>query len=429
MLYALVRPLARIGISVYFKKIYLSNVDRIPKDKPVILACNHPTAFLEPCILACFLDRPLYYLVRGDFFKKTINNFLLRALHMLPIYRKKDGNYKALKANYATFDACYDALKANRTLMIFPEGHAVAEYRLRPLHKGLGKIAMGIFEKYPDIEDVYVIPVGVNYSNVFQFRSEVMIDFGIPINARSYYEQHKEQPVHGVNAILNDLSEAMKEQMIIVGEPSHDVLGNQMLELNRSRFSEASASVLSDDRSLLQGQQAIANAVSELDNEERVALEKAVERYHIGLLKHGVTDKALYGGEKPISKLYLRWAAWSLPAGLGILLNRALINYLEKTVQKKARRTEYYPPMLIAFGIAVYLLLTLVFLLLAILISPWLLLFIPIMLGSAYAWMRFRAYTHELLQEQQRRKIPPARMEALLKQRSELLSKLLSYSS
>jgi glycerol-3-phosphate O-acyltransferase/dihydroxyacetone phosphate acyltransferase len=125
MLYAFVRPLAKIGISIFFRRIYLTHTENIPKNKPVILACNHPTAFLEPCILACFLDRPLYYLVRGDYFDKPIYNFLLRALHMLPVYRRRDGDYSRIKDNFATFDACFDTLKKNKTLTIYPEGRTL----------------------------------------------------------------------------------------------------------------------------------------------------------------------------------------------------------------------------------------------------------------------------------------------------------------
>ena len=70
-LYPIVRPLAALAIKTFFRKIHLSNMDRVPSDRPVILAANHPTAFMEPCILACYMDRPLHFLVRGDFFSKT----------------------------------------------------------------------------------------------------------------------------------------------------------------------------------------------------------------------------------------------------------------------------------------------------------------------------------------------------------------------
>ena len=72
MIYSFVRPIAAYALKIFFRKIYFTNRDRIPKGKPLILAINHPTAFIEPCILACFLPIKLHFLVRGDLFKKPL---------------------------------------------------------------------------------------------------------------------------------------------------------------------------------------------------------------------------------------------------------------------------------------------------------------------------------------------------------------------
>jgi len=80
MLYFLIRPLARLAILIFYRKVYFTNRDRIPAGKPVIMAVNHPTGFVEPCILAVFTREPLHYLVRGDLFRKPLFNFLLRSV-------------------------------------------------------------------------------------------------------------------------------------------------------------------------------------------------------------------------------------------------------------------------------------------------------------------------------------------------------------
>ncbi|MEL6973183.1 MAG: hypothetical protein AAFO02_23670, partial [Bacteroidota bacterium] len=78
MLYAAVRPIATVGLKYYFRRIDLANAERIPKNAAVILAANHPTTFIEPCVLACFLEEPLNFLARGDFFKNKIAAKLLK---------------------------------------------------------------------------------------------------------------------------------------------------------------------------------------------------------------------------------------------------------------------------------------------------------------------------------------------------------------
>jgi 1-acyl-sn-glycerol-3-phosphate acyltransferase len=140
MLYPLTRPLARITLSVFYRRIYWINANRLPRDRPVILASNHPTAFIEPCIFACWLDRPLHFIVRGNLFRKAWAARLLRDLHMIPVYRKKDGGMEEIKKNFSSLAEAEQVLLQNRTLHILAEGHTVHEKRLRPLRKGAARL-------------------------------------------------------------------------------------------------------------------------------------------------------------------------------------------------------------------------------------------------------------------------------------------------
>lgn len=423
MLYAFVRPLAKIGISIFFRRIYLTHTENIPKDKPVILACNHPTAFLEPCILACFLDRPLYYLVRGDFFKKEVYNFLLRALHMLPVYRRRDGDFSKLKDNFATFDACFDTLKKNKTLMVFPEGHTVLEYRLRPLKKGVGRIVMGFFEKYPEIEELYVVPVGVNYTDAFRFRSDVMLEFGRPMRMKAYYEQYKNSPNEGVMAILKDLYPAMKEEMIVVEEPRRDILANRLLELDRARRSDHLWPVLSRDEQALRSERAVAKSVNALPEDQLKAMEKKMDHYLIQLSRHGITDHTLLRGNRKLTSHYLKAALFALPAFLGYWLNYPFINTARTTVNKKVKRIEYFSPVLIGTSIGIYTTLFLFLILLGLFINWWILLLIPLLFFSGLAYIAYDHHREIIRQERKRRKISEPRQQELLKMRMEFLLK------
>ena len=58
---------------------------------------------------------------------------------MLPIYRKRDG-VDTIEKNQKTFEDCYDILKNNGHLIIFPEGNhnskktKIIKKRYRELH-------------------------------------------------------------------------------------------------------------------------------------------------------------------------------------------------------------------------------------------------------------------------------------------------------
>ena len=78
MLYFFLKPLVQIALKVYFRNIYISGRENIPINKPFIIAMNHPTAFLEPVIMAANLKKPVHFLVRGDHFNKSFYRFLLK---------------------------------------------------------------------------------------------------------------------------------------------------------------------------------------------------------------------------------------------------------------------------------------------------------------------------------------------------------------
>ena len=152
MLYAAVRPFAKLSFEIYFKKLNIENIERIPLDKPVFLAVNHPTAFIEPCVLACFVDKPLNFLIRGDIWGNSFYNKLMQGVNLIPIFRRRDGVENLLN-NGDTFKYCYDALAKDKIILIMPEASTKEVKRLRPLAKGLARICICLLYTSPSPRD------------------------------------------------------------------------------------------------------------------------------------------------------------------------------------------------------------------------------------------------------------------------------------
>ncbi|HPK09706.1 MAG TPA: 1-acyl-sn-glycerol-3-phosphate acyltransferase, partial [Saprospiraceae bacterium] len=121
MFYSFLRVLANIVIRLYYRRIYISGLENIPTDKPVMIASNHPNGFLEPIIMACIWPRDLSFLVRGDLYDNKFLQPLLKATNEIPIYRFKDG-FASLRNNQKTIQTVVDQLKASRHIIIFIEG-------------------------------------------------------------------------------------------------------------------------------------------------------------------------------------------------------------------------------------------------------------------------------------------------------------------
>lgn len=427
MLYHFVRPLAAIAIKTNFRKIYLSNTDRIPKDKPVILAANHPTAFMEPCILACFLDRPLYFLVRGDFFKKPLFAYLLRKLHMLPVYRMRDGGYKNLKNNYSTFESCAKALKENKTIMILAEGTAIHEKRLRPIQKGCARIALGALNHFPNMEDIYIVPVGVNYTYADRPRSQVMIDFGAPILAKDYWAQYEENPQLAITKLTNRIRETLEKRVVIVEVEEDERFAEHLFQLNRNSQEKQLSPTIESDIRPLKREKELADRINHLPQAIKTAQKKKVQNYFGQLKELGIKDWAVVNAQHYHFGQIFWLALGFLPFLGGFILNIIPAGSGKLISDTFVKAIEFHAPVRVSASIGTYLIYFLVLGVLSIVYQSWWLLTLtiisyPLGLFTLYYWEFFtnwrRAIRFKGLSNRIRERIQDQRKELIEEVRS-----------
>lgn len=233
MIYHLVRPIARFILRYYYRNIDLTGLEHIPKDAAVILAANHPTAFIEPCIMACFQPRQLWFLARGDLFKSALSRWALAAVNILPVFRIEDGGYQKLKDNFETFDACYTALSKRKAIMILAEGRCIHEKALRPLRKGTARLALGAMAYDSTLPEVYIVPVGVNFTHAAGVRGTVMIRCGEPIKASGFMGEYRVNEATAIRSLTSHLRARLDP--LVVQFPSRKLagIGEAALELDR----------------------------------------------------------------------------------------------------------------------------------------------------------------------------------------------------
>ena len=156
------RILVKISLKGYFNKIVIEGKENIPKNTPILLVANHQNALIDPLLLATHTGLKPSFLTRASVFKKSFVAKLLNFIHMLPVYRVRDG-FSTIQQNQTTFDQTYEVLRGNGTVIIFAEGSHSLIRNLRPLSKGFTRIAFGLKEKYPEVTPV-ILPVALDYS-------------------------------------------------------------------------------------------------------------------------------------------------------------------------------------------------------------------------------------------------------------------------
>lgn len=357
MIYSFVRPIAAYALKIFFRKIYFTNRDRIPEGKPLILAINHPTAFIEPCILACFLPIKLYFLVRGDLFKKPHFRKMLNVLHMVPIFRRQEG-LDQLKKNDETFDFCYEALKDHKTVVILPEGRTIQEKRLRPIRKGLARIAFGAYEKYGDI-DLHIVPIGVNFTEADKFRSVAMFDVGEPIRLKDYYGQYQENPQRTIRTLTTRVKEGLEEHIVNIPNPADDALAEDLFTLFRNDHPEKILPLISEDRQPLEGEMNIADHVSQMSEEEKNNWSEKIKQYFSKLKSNRIEDQALQNPDLYNWKGTLFLMLGFVPYFLGFWFNYPIFGYAKHVSKTKVKQLEFKAPVALAVGLGLSILLVL----------------------------------------------------------------------
>ncbi|NND04998.1 MAG: hypothetical protein HKN87_01345 [Saprospiraceae bacterium] len=343
MLYTILRQLVATVFKVYFRKIYLVGKEKIPSDDPVLISCNHPMAFTEACLLACFLDRPLYFLVRGDVFDSKWDWFLEKT-HQIPIYRFRDG-FSNMRRNASSFAWAHQALSDGKAILIFSEGNTKLQKKLSPLQKGLARLAFGAFEER-NVRDLKIIPIGVNYANGTAFRSDVMIQVGDPVDLGPYLSVFQSDGKAAARRLTEDLYQKMLPLVIHLDRDEDEPLASQLFEALDNQMPDEAWPIVDRDDRRFRREKALADEINRLDT---FGIEEARAAYGRQLKEIG-DIKSLRRSMKGIILFVLAPIAF-----LGFFVNLLPFYCAKMMAEKKVRKVEFYTPVRLGLHMVIYI--------------------------------------------------------------------------
>jgi len=126
--YFLTWQICRVVFGLYFRCRYY-NWERVPREGPLILACNH-ASFLDPHLVGSGVPRAINYLARENLFRFPVLSWFLHKWQVVPVDRD-GGGAKGLKA-------ILDRLLAGGGIILFPEGTRTRDGKLQPARAGIG---------------------------------------------------------------------------------------------------------------------------------------------------------------------------------------------------------------------------------------------------------------------------------------------------
>lgn len=182
------RFLRLVGLSIYFfRRWRVIGRHNLPPAGGMIIAANHNSAW-DPILLACAIDREIYYMGKEELFKQPIGDWFFTALHAFPV-RRGAVDRKAIRK-------AIDILKSGLVLGIFPEGTRVEDGQKVEAQSGVALLALKA--------QVPVVPVGLRGSRSGEPPQAII---GTPIYFDEYYETKP------TSVILNKLSQQVMQEV------------------------------------------------------------------------------------------------------------------------------------------------------------------------------------------------------------------------
>ena len=223
MFYQILRFLFRITNKFYFKNLQINGLENIPKNGPVFLAANHPSAFMDPMVIVTITKRPLFMLAKGVLFQNPFLKWLLPHLNIIPIYRSHE-TPELTNKNKEVFSKCYMHFAKGGAILAFPEGISLTERKIKKIQSGAARICLGAEAENNFSLDVKIVTIGLNFSNPHKFQSDLYINIDKPINVSDYYEQYKQDTFKAAHALTDAIRDRLEAQVIAIQDSEMDKL-------------------------------------------------------------------------------------------------------------------------------------------------------------------------------------------------------------
>lgn len=381
MLYRILKGWLRIGYRVYFNKILINGLEKIDWSKPAIFAVNHPTAFIEPTLIATSVSHPIHFMTRGDVFKGNFMWFF-NATNQVPVFRFKDG-FSNMRSNKESFEKCHQKLIDYQKLIIFCEGGMLWEKRLRKVQQGAAKLAFGTLEKSPNLP-LMVHPIGVNYDHPGVFRSDVMIEVGEAISVQKWKDQYNISPRPAILELTEELENSLIQLVIHIEHKKDRPLIESLWKPVKNHNREIAAE---SGRRPFEALKNTVEAINGMEYEEKEVLKEKVQNYSKCLATNDFSDDDLL--------IINRMSKWLYPLVLvvGLILhiirlaNMPPLWLAEKVSKDKTPNTEFFVSVRFVLGAFLYTMYLAVLLIVAILLPINWLWFLVIPLGG---WLELK---------------------------------------
>ena len=359
------RKFAHTLIKKYYPKIQFTGVDQIPSDGPILFCANHPNSLIDPVLIGITAKRPVSFMAKAPLFRTPILGPVMHALGMVPAYRGRDDSSQ-VKKNQKSLDRVIQGLQSGRAMGIFPEGVSTDLRQLGLVRGGAARIALGAFEG--GVEDLVIIPLGINYERKERLGSKVWINVGEPIQLQSFVDSTRSNEEKGITEdkvlrrkLTQQIESNLKTAIVHLENAEWDPLLDDLETLVEHSKHKASLKIPK-----LMRRKRIADALNYFHREEEetgTEVIAQIKQYHQKVKSAGLLiDDPILQRSTPKTTFRIFWqlihlVIWFIPALFGTLGNIVpfvITRAIASKVQDEGQKTTALAR--IGVGLPIYLL-------------------------------------------------------------------------
>lgn len=332
MLYTLLKRIVRMSLHLYFRRIDVIGAESVPEKGPVIFVANHPSALIDPLLVAITVKRKIHFLAASEFFGKGMKARILKnKLNMIPVHRPWLSKTEKV-SNTEMFDECYKSLNQDKCIILFPEASSETVSKIRELKTGAVRIKAGFEDFTNGKKRVQIIPIGLSYSNPHEFQSRVVVKIGEPVVFDPTHEgENQAERFHNQTS---HVQEELKKSIIHIDNSQNEGLVKNVCRLFIGKFSQESGRSLKDQKSNFEFYQSVANAVGHFEKTDSKAyaeMSTRIENYFNNIHQLGISDD-LFDPRQQSKPSFFKWVFLIL--GLTIALPSLIIFFLPYQLTK-----------------------------------------------------------------------------------------------
>ncbi|MCG8576362.1 MAG: lysophospholipid acyltransferase family protein [Flavobacteriales bacterium] len=360
MIYAILKVLCRITVWSYFRRIQIDGKDKIPLKGPFIFVANHPSAFMDPIIIASHVRPQIYFIAAGEYVGKGIKGWFLKTFfHMIPVYRPTTRPEETHK-NADMFRNCFKHLASRSSLLVFPEGVSKTELKIKPLKTGTARIARGAELEQEMKLGLTIIPIGLNYSNPHQFRSDLYVKIGNPIVVKDFISSDDSAEVTEVQELTAEIEKRIKQCVLHVDTEENESILRKIEAIYSRNLKDELDIEFSDQKREFQVQKEIIQALNYFETYQKSEFESfrnQLNDFFDDLQNLGLHHRGLRSNSRTLQTARTIQMILGFPFFLaGSVLNFVPYMMVELLNRRLKVNETFQGSMILASGLVIYLL-------------------------------------------------------------------------